>query len=153
MEEAYDPTLGRRLAVCRANPGTLFIFAIPGLVVAFWLISGVKVGLEAGTMFTSGSVIMVCILALLMVLCFLPVVLRARDRAELFERGFRFNGREYLIVDCEDITIQHRGSAYIRLLDRTVVTFRYQGKQMRLATRTLRDFSQQLRQCYAGGGV
>ena len=31
MEEMYDPTLGRRLAVCKANPGTLFIFAIPGL--------------------------------------------------------------------------------------------------------------------------
>lgn len=153
MNEAYDPTLGRRLAVCRANPGTLFIFAIPGLVVAFWLVAGVKVGLEAGTMSNSGNVTMVCILALVMVLCFLPVILRARDRAEFFERGFRFNSREYMIADCENITIQHRGSAYIRLLDKTVVTFQYQGDRVRLATRTLRDFSQQLRQCYDGGGV
>lgn len=151
MEEMYDSTLGRRLAVCRANPGTLFIFAIPGLVVAFWLISGVMIGLEAGTMSTSGSVTMVCILVLAMVLCFLPVILRARDRAEFFERGFRFNGQEYAIGDCEDITVQHRGSAYIRLLDRTVVTFQYRGRRVRLATRTLRDFSQQLHLCYSDG--
>lgn len=147
----YDPTLGRRLAVCKANPGTLFIFAIPGLIVTFWLIAGVKVALEAGTISNSGSITTVCILVLLMVLCFLPVLVRARDRAEFFERGFRFNGREYMIADCKDITIQHRGSAYIRLLDKTVVTFQHQGKQVRLATRTLRDFSQQLRQCYSSG--
>ena len=151
MEEMYDSTLGRRLAVCRANPGTLFIFAIPGLVAAFWLVSGIKVGLEAGTISTSGGMTMVCILALMMVLCFLPVVFRARDRAEFFERGFRFNGQEYVIADCDDITIRHRGSAYIRLLDKTVVTFQYQGKRVRLATRTLQDFSQQLRQCYSSG--
>lgn len=146
-----DPTLGRRLAVCKANPGTLFIFAIPGLIVAFWLIAGVKVALEAGTLSNSGSVTVVCILVLVMVLCFLPVLVRARDRAEFFERGFRFNGREYMIADCRDITIQHRGSAYIRLLDKTVVTFQHQGRRVRLATRTLRDFSQQLRQCYSSG--
>lgn len=151
MKETYDSALGQRLAVCRANPGTLFIFAIPGIVVAFWLISGVKVGLDAGTMSTSGSVTMVCILTLVMVLCFLPVILRARDRAEFFERGFRFNGQAYVIADCEDIKVQHRGSAYIRLLDGTVVTFRYQGRQVRLATRTLRDFSQQLYLCYGDG--
>ena len=151
MDEMNDPTLGRRLAVCKANPGTLFIFAIPGLIVAFWLIAGVKVALEAGTLSNSGGVTVVCILVLLMVLCFLPVLVRARDRAEFFERGFRFNGREYMIADCKDITIQHRGSAYIRLLDKTVVTFQHQGKQVRLATRTLRDFSQQLRQCYSSG--
>ncbi len=151
MDEMNDPTLGRRLAVCKANPGTLFIFAIPGLIVAFWLITGVKVALEAGTLSNSGSVTIVCILVLVMVLCFLPVLVRARDRAEFFERGFRFNGREYMIADCEDITIQHRGSAYIRLLDKTVVTFQHQGKRVRLATRTLRDFSQQLRQCYSSG--
>lgn len=151
MEETYDSTLGRRLAVCRANLGTLFIFAIPGLVVAFWLISGVKIGLEAGTMSNSGSVTMVCLLMLVMALCFLPVILRARDRAEFFERGFRFNGQEYVIAECEDIKVQHRGSAYIRLLDKTVVTFRYQGRQVRLATRTLRDFSQQLYLCYGDG--
>jgi len=40
-----------------------------------------------------------------------------------------------------------------RLLDKTVVTFRYQGGTVRLATRTLRDFSAQLRRCYGGGGV
>ena len=120
----YDPTLGRRLAVCKANPGTLFIFAIPGLIVTFWLIAGVKVALEAGTMSNSGSITTVCILVLLMVLCFLPVLVRARDRAEFFERGFRFKGREYVIADCKDIAIQHRGSAYIRLLDKTVVTDR-----------------------------
>ena len=151
MEEMYDPTLGRRLAVCKANPGTLFIFAIPGLIVTFWLIAGVKVALEAGTMSNSGSITTVCILVLLMVLCFLPVLVRARDRAEFFERGFRFKGREYVIAACKDIAIQHRGSAYIRLLDKTVVTFQHQGKQVRLATRTLRDFSQQLRQCYSSG--
>lgn len=151
LDEMNDPTLGRRLAVCKANPGTLFIFAIPGLIVAFWLITGVKVALEAGTLSNSGSVTIVCILVLVMVLCFLPVLVRARDRAEFFERGFRFNGREYMIADCEDITIQHRGSAYIRLLDKTVVTFQHQGKRVRLATRTLRDFSQQLRQCYSSG--
>ena len=151
MEEMYDPILGPRLAVCRANPGTLFIFAIPGLVVAFWLIAGVKIGLDAGTLSTSGSITMVCILALVTVLCFVPVALRARDRAEFFQKGFRFNGREYLLADCEDITIQHRGSAYIRLLDKTVVTFQYQGRRVRLATRTLRDFSQQLRRCYSSG--
>ena len=151
LDEMNDPTLGRRLAVCKANPGTLFIFAIPGLIVAFWLIAGVKVALEAGTLSNSGSVTVVCILVLLMVLCFLPVLVRARDRAEFFERGFRFNGREYMIADCKDSTIQHRGSAYIRLLDKTVVTFQHQGKQVRLATRTLRDFSQQLRQCYSSG--
>ena len=148
MEEMYDPTFGRRLAVCKANPGTLCIFSIPGLIVAFWLISGVKVGLEAGTMFTGGSLTVVCILAMATVLCFLPVMLRARDRAEFFERGFRFNGRAYVIADCKDITIQHRGSAYIRLLDKTSVTFQYQGRRVRLATRTLRDFSQQLHLCY-----
>ena len=151
LDEMNDPTLGRRLAVYKANPGTLFIFAIPGLIVAFWLITGVKVALEAGTLSNSGSVTIVCILVLVMVLCFLPVLVRARDRAEFFERGFRFNGREYMIADCEDITIQHRGSAYIRLLDKTVVTFQHQGKRVRLATRTLRDFSQQLRQCYSSG--
>ena len=151
MEEMYDPTLGRWLAVCKANRGTLFIFAIPGLVVAFWLIAGIKIGLEAGTLSTSGSITMVCILALATVLCFVPVVLRARDRAEFFAKGFRFNGQEYMIADCEDITIQHRGSAYIRLLDKTVVTFQYQGRRVRLATRTLRDFSQQLRRCYSSG--
>ena len=151
LDEMNDPTLGRRLAVCKANPGTLFIFAIPGLIVAFWLIAGVKVALEAGTLSNSGSVTVVCILVLVMVLCFLPVLVRARDRAEFFERGFRFNGREYMIADCRDITIQHRGSAYIRLLDKTVVTFQHQGKRVRLATRTLRDFSQQLRQCYSSG--
>lgn len=151
MEEMYSPTLGRRLAVCRAHPGTLLIFAIPGLVAAFWLISGVKVALEAGTMSASGNKIALCVLALVTALCFLPVVLRARDRAEFFERGFRFNGREYAIADCEDITIQHRGSAYIRLLDKTVVTFQYQGRRVRLATRTLRDFSQQLHRCYGSG--
>ena len=151
LDEMNDPTLGRRLAVCKANPGTLFIFAIPGLIVAFWLITGVKVALEAGTLSNSGSVTIVCILVLVMVLCFLPVLVRARDRAEFFERGFRFNGREYMIADCKDITIQHRGSAYIRLLDKTVVTFQHQGKRVRLATRTLRDFSQQLRQCYSSG--
>ena len=151
MDEMNDPTLGRRLAVCKANPGTLFIFAIPGLIVAFWLIAGVKVALEAGTLSNSGSVTVVCILVLVMVLCFLPVLVRARDRAEFFERGFRFNGREYMIADCRDITIQHRGSAYIRLLDKTVVTFQHQGRRVRLATRTLRDFSQQLRQCYSSG--
>ena len=59
MEEMYDPTLGRRLAVCKANPGTLFIFAIPGLIVTFWLIAGVKVALEAGTLSNSGSVTVV----------------------------------------------------------------------------------------------
>ena len=151
MEEMYDPTLGRRLAVCKANRGTLFIFAIPGLVVLFWLISGVMVGLEAGTLSTSGSVTMVCILAVATVLCFLPVVLRARDRAEFFEKGFRFNGKEFVLADCENVTIQHRGNAYIRLLDKTVVTFQYRGKRVRLATRTLRDFSEQLRRCYSRG--
>lgn len=151
MEEMYDPTLGRRLAVCKANLGTLFIFAIPGLIVAFWLISGIRIGLEAGTMSNSGNVTMVCILALMMVLCFLPVMLRARDRAEFFEKGFRFNNQEFVIADCMDITIQHRGSAYIRLLDKTVVTFQYQGRRVRLATRTLRDFSQQLHRCYGNG--
>lgn len=151
LDEMNDPTLGRRLAVCKANPGTLFIFAIPGLIVAFWLIAGVKVALEAGTLSNSGSVTVVCILVLVMILCFLPVLVRARDRAEFFERGFRFNGREYMIADCKDITIQHRGSAYIRLLDKTVVTFQHQGRRVRLATRTLRDFSQQLRQCYSSG--
>lgn len=151
LDEMNDPTLGRRLAVCKANPGTLFIFAIPGLIVAFWLIAGVKVALEAGTLSNSGSVTVVCILVLVMILCFLPVLVRARDRAEFFERGFRFNGREYMIADCRDITIQHRGSAYIRLLDKTVVTFQHQGRRVRLATRTLRDFSQQLRQCYSSG--
>ena len=151
LDEMNDPTLGRRLAVCKANPGTLFIFAIPGLIVTFWLIAGVKVALEAGTLSNSGSVTVVCILVLVMVLCFLPVLVRARDRAEFFERGFRFNGREYMIADCRDITIQHRGSAYIRLLDKTVVTFQHQGRRVRLATRTLRDFSQQLRQCYSSG--
>lgn len=151
LDEMNDPTLGRRLVVCKANPGTLFIFAIPGLIVAFWLIAGVKVALEAGTLSNSGSVTVVCILVLVMVLCFLPVLVRARDRAEFFERGFRFNGREYMIADCRDITIQHRGSAYIRLLDKTVVTFQHQGRRVRLATRTLRDFSQQLRQCYSSG--
>ena len=149
----YDPTLGRRLTVCKANPGTLFIFAIPGLIVTFWLIAGVKVALEAGTMSNSGSITTVCILVLLMVLCFLPVLVRARDRAEFFERGFRFKGREYAIANCKDIAIQHRGSAYIRLLDKTVVLFQYQEEPVRLATRTLRDFSAQLRRCYGGGGV
>lgn len=153
MEEMYDSTLGRHLAVCKANLGTLFIFAVPGLIVAFWLIAGVMVALDVGTMSTSGNITMVCILALVMVLCFLPVVFRAKDRAEFFERGFRFNGREYMIADCKDITIQHRGSAYIRLLDKTVVTFQYQGQRIRLATRTLWDFSKQLRLCYGGGGV
>ena len=38
-----------------------------------------------------------------------------------------------------------------RLLDKTVVTFQHQGRRVRLATRTLRDFSQQLRQCYSSG--
>ena len=147
----YDSTLGRRLAVCKANLGTLFIFAIPGLIVAFWLISGIRIGLEAGTMSNSGNVTMVCILALVMALCFLPVMLRARDRAEFFEKGFRFNNQEFVIADCKDITIQHRGSAYIRLLDKTVVTFQYQGRRVRLATRTLRDFSQQLHRCYGNG--
>ena len=151
MEEMYDSTLGRRLAVCKANLGTLFIFAIPGLIVAFWLISGIRIGLEAGTMSNSGNVTMVCILALMMVLCFLPVMLRARDRAEFFEKGFRFNNQEFVIADCMDITIQHRGSAYIRLLDKTVVIFQYQGRRVRLATRTLRDFSQQLHRCYGNG--
>ena len=151
MEEMYDSTLGQRLAVCKANRGTLFIYAIPGLVVAFWLISGIKIGLEAGTL--SRSITIIIILALVMVLCFLPVVFRSRDRAEIFENGFRFNGQEYLIAECENITIQHRGNAYIRLLDKTIVTFRYRGGQVRLATRTLRDFSQQLRRCYDGGGV
>ncbi len=151
MEEMYDSTLGRRLAVCKANLGTLFIFAIPGLIVAFWLISGIRIGLEAGTMSNSGNVTMVCILALVMALCFLPVMLRARDRAEFFEKGFRFNNQEFVIADCKDITIQHRGSAYIRLLDKTVVTFQYQGRRVRLATRTLRDFSQQLHRCYGNG--
>lgn len=151
MEEMYDSTLGRRLAVCKANLGTLFIFAIPGLIVAFWLISGIRIALEAGTMSNSGNVTMVCILALMMVLCFLPVMLRARDRAEFFEKGFRFNNQEFVIADCMDITIQHRGSAYIRLLDKTVVTFQYQGRRVRLATRTLRDFSQQLHRCYGNG--
>ena len=151
MEKMYDPTLGRRLAVCKANPGTLFIFAIPGLIVTFWLIAGVKVALEAGTISNSGSITTVCILVLLMVLCFLPVLVRARDRAEFFEGGFRFKGREYVIADCKDIAIQHRGSAYIRLLDKTVVTFQYQGRRVRLATRTLRDFSQQLHRCYGSG--
>ena len=151
MEEMYDSTLGRRLAVCKANLGTLFIFAIPGLIVAFWLISGIRIGLEAGTMSNSGNVTMVCILALVMALCFLPVMLRARDRAEFFEKGFRFNNQEFVIADCKDITIEHRGSAYIRLLDKTVVTFQYQGRRVRLATRTLRDFSQQLHRCYGNG--
>ena len=149
MDENYDSVLGQRLAVCRPHPGTLF--ASPGLVVLFWLVSGVKIALEAGTL--SASMTMVCILALLAVLLLLPVVFRARDKAELFERGFRFNGQEYLTAECGDFTIQHRGSAYIRLLDKTVVTFRYQGGTVRLATRTLRDFSQQLRRCYGGGGV
>ena len=54
--------------------------------------------MEAGTLSNSGSVTVVCILVLLMVLCFLPVLVRARDRAEFFERGFRFNGREYMIA-------------------------------------------------------
>lgn len=151
MDENYDSVLGQRLADCRPHPGTLFLFAIPGLVVLFWLVSGVKIALEAGTL--SASMTMVCILALLAVLLLLPVVFRARDKAELFERGFRFNGQEYLTAECGDFTIQHRGSAYIRLLDKTVVTFRYQGGTVRLATRTLRDFSQQLRRCYGGGGV
>ena len=102
-------------------------------------------------MSNSGNVTMVCILALVMALCFLPVMLRARDRAEFFEKGFRFNNQEFVIADCKDITIQHRGSAYIRLLDKTVVTFQYQGRRVRLATRTLRDFSQQLHRCYGNG--
>ena len=102
-------------------------------------------------MFTGGSLTVVCILAMATVLCFLPVMLRARDRAEFFERGFRFNGRAYVIADCKDITIQHRGSAYIRLLDKTSVTFQYQGRRVRLATRTLQDFSQQLHLCYGSG--
>ena len=50
MEDLYDPVLGRRLAVCRAHPGVLFLFAVPGLVTAFWLISGVKIALDAGTL-------------------------------------------------------------------------------------------------------
>ena len=151
LEEAYDPNLGRRLAVCRPHPGVLFLFAVPGLVTAFWLVSGVKIALEAGTL--SQSMTMVWILALAAAGLFTPVILRARDRAEIFQRGFRFNGREYLIAQCGDIAVQHRGSAYIRLLDKTVVTFQYQGEPVRLATRTLRDFSAQLRRHYGGGGV
>ena len=50
MDENYDSVLGQRLAVCRPHPGTLFLFAIPGLVVLFWLVSGVKIALEAGTL-------------------------------------------------------------------------------------------------------
>ena len=146
-----DPVLGRRLAVCRPHGGTLFLFAVPGLIVVFWLVSGIKVALEAGTL--SEGMTMICILALLAVLLFVPVVLRARDRAELFEKGFRFNGREFLLAECGAFTIQHRGSAYIRLLDKTVVTFQYRGGPVRLATRTLRNFSAQLRRCYGGGGV
>ena len=151
MEDMYDPVLGRRLAVCRAHPGVLLLFAVPGLVTAFWLISGVKIALDVGTL--SQGMTMVWILALLTAALLFPVVLRARDRAELFERGFRFNGREYLTARCGDFTIQHRGSAYIRLLDKTVVLFQYQEEPVRLATRTLRDFSAQRRRCYGGGGV
>lgn len=146
-----DPILGRRLAVCRPHGGTLFLFAVPGLIVVFWLVSGIKIALEAGTL--SEGMTMICILALLAVLLFVPVVLRARDSAELFEKGFRFNGREFLLAQCGDFSIQHRGSAYIRLLDKTVVTFQYWGGPVRLATRTLRNFSAQLRRCYGGGGV
>ena len=102
-------------------------------------------------MSNSGSITTVCILVLLMVLCFLPVLVRARDRAEFFERGFRFKGRDYVIVDCKDTAIQHRASACIRLLDKTVVTFQYQGRRVRLATWTLRDSSQQLHRCYGSG--
>lgn len=153
MEDVFDPVLGRRLAVCGPSAGTLFIFAVPGLITAFWLVSGIKIALEAGTLSASGSITMICALTLITVLLFLPVVFRARDKAELFEKGFRFNGREYLTAQCGDFTIQHRGSAYIRLLDKTVVTFRCQGEPVRLATRTLRDFSAQLRRCYGGGGV
>ena len=90
MEDMYDPVLGRRLAVCRAHPGVLLLFAVPGLVTAFWLISGVKIALDVGTL--SQGMTMVWILALLTAALLFPVVLRARDRAELFERGFRFNG-------------------------------------------------------------
>lgn len=151
MDEMYDPNLGRRLAVCKANFGTLFIFSIPALIVAFWLIYGIKICLELGTITTRGNMTMFGILVLAMVLCSLPVVLRARDRAEFYEKGFRFNGQEYLIADCQGFTIQHHGSAYIRLLDKTVVIFQYQGKRVRLATRTLRDFSQQLHMCYSNG--
>ena len=120
---------------------------------AFWLVAGLKIALEMGNLTASGNVRMFCILALIMALLFVPVVFRARDKAELYEKGFWFNGQEYLIAECGDFTIQHRGSAYIRLLDRTVVSFQYQGGTVRLATRTLRDFSAKLRQCYGSGGV
>lgn len=151
MDELFDPALGRRLAVCKAHPGTLFLFAIPAMVTAFWLIAGVKIALEAGTL--ERSMTAVCVLALLTALLLLPVVFRARDRAEFFEGGFRFNGREFLLPECGDFSIEHRGSAYIRLLDKTVVKFQHRGEPVRLATRTLRDFSVQLRRCYGGGGV
>lgn len=151
MEETFDAALGRRLAVCTPSPGTLLLFALPGLFTAFCLVSGVKIALDAGTLAQSTTAL--CALTLAAVLLLPPVVLRARDRAELFEGGFRFNGREYRLAGCEDFAVQHRGSAYIRLLDKTVVTFRYRGEPVRLATRTLRDFSAQLRRCYGGGGV
>ena len=40
MEDMYDPVLGRRLAVCRAHPGVLLLFAVPGLVTAMRMILG-----------------------------------------------------------------------------------------------------------------
>lgn len=153
MDDTYDSVLGQRLAVCKPSGGTLFIFAIPGLIAAFWLVAGFKIALEMGNLTDSGNVKMFCILALITVLLFAPVVLRVKDKAELYEKGFRFNGQEFLLAECGDFTIQHQGSAYIRLLDKTVVRFQYQGGTVRLATRTLRDFSAQLRRCYGGGGV
>lgn len=150
-----DGELGAVLAVVRPHPVSVILGCVPGLVLGFVVVTKLgwtgiallfhpEIELTPGMRpFMWGSIVVTLLV--------LGLGLRhILDRAEFCQEGFRFLGKAYRYDQIGPISWSHQSqNGLTRFRDCTTMSFRYQGKQIRLRTRYLQDLSYRYHRAYA----
>lgn len=156
---ASDKDLGRTLVTVGPHPLSVLIGCIPGLVLGFTVLTNLgttgifllfhpEIELRPGV-----RPFMWC--SLLVMLLVLGLGLRhAFDRVQLCRDGFCFLGKPYHFEQMGPIAWSRQSqSGLTQFWDQTTMSFRYNGKEVRLRTRYLQDLSYQFHKVYGADGA
>ena len=150
-----DRDLGRPLSVVGPHPVSVLIGCIPGLVWGFIVLTNLGTGglalLFHPEVELRPGVRPFMWFSLIVLLLLLGLGLRhIFDRAELCQEGVRILGKAYRFERMGAVSWSHRSQGGMtRFWDQTVMSFRYDGKEVRLKTRYLQDLSYQYHRIYA----
>lgn len=157
MKEGHDPDkdLGRTLTVVRPHPISVLIGCIPGLVWGFVVLtstgpSRLMLLLHPEIELPKGMRLFLWICLIGMVFLLGLGLRHIFDRVDLCQEGIRIRRKAYRFERMEAVRWKRSSqSGMTQFWDLTVMTFRYDGKEVRLKTRYLQDLSYQYHRIYS----